>query len=270
MKYDLIISDYDGTLGVAPENDIDLQTATAIKEYQKCGGKFVICSGRAYGSLLEIIDKQGINCLLAGFQGAFIRQAHSPDYLFYAGIEKDVAKKIIKALQKENYQVIAYQNDILYYQGDGSLVEEYMMFINCSGVKRVEDLVSSIEYTVSKMVVLCKAEDTEKVQENVRNIVGSDTISINAAVRGCVEVIDNRLDKANAVKVIAEHYNIPYQKILTVGDSDNDVGLVGGGEWYGVAVGDAKEQLKAVAKEVTVPFSEKPVKHLIEKYCLND
>ena len=270
MKYKLFLSDYDGTLGVAPENDIDEQTANAIKEYQKRGGKFVICTGRAYGSLLDIVDKKGINCLLAGFQGAFIRQAHAPDYLFYGGIEKDLAKKIIKVLLKEKFQVVAYQNDVMYYQGDGSLVDKYMIFINSSGVKKVDDLEKAIVGTVSKMVVLCPEELSDQTVEKVRSMVADDTISVNAAVKGCVEIINNRLDKANAVRIIAEYYNIPYDQIITVGDSDNDIGLVGGGAWHGVAVGDAREELKAVAKEVTVPFKEKAVKYLLEKYCLND
>jgi hydroxymethylpyrimidine pyrophosphatase-like HAD family hydrolase len=33
MKYKMFISDYDGTLGKAPENDIDKQTLEAINKY---------------------------------------------------------------------------------------------------------------------------------------------------------------------------------------------------------------------------------------------
>ena len=57
------------------------------------------------------------------------------------------------------------------------------------------------------------------------------------------------------------------QEVIAVGDSTNDVSLISG-EWHGVAVGNAKETLKKVAKEVTVPFSEQPIKYLLEKYCL--
>ena len=52
-----------------------------------------------------------------------------------------------------------------------------------------------------------------------------------------------------------------------MGDSTNDIELIKG-EWHGVAVGDAREELKAVAKEITVPYSEQPIKYLLEKYCL--
>ena len=42
MKFDLFISDYDGTLGVAPKNDIDPETLVAINKYIEKGGVFAV------------------------------------------------------------------------------------------------------------------------------------------------------------------------------------------------------------------------------------
>ena len=47
MKYKLMISDYDGTLGGAPTNTIDDETLSAIREYQEKGGIFVIYTGNS-------------------------------------------------------------------------------------------------------------------------------------------------------------------------------------------------------------------------------
>ena len=38
MKYKLFISDYDGTLGEAPANDIDSETVSAINKFIDKGG----------------------------------------------------------------------------------------------------------------------------------------------------------------------------------------------------------------------------------------
>ena len=43
MKFDLFVSDFDGTLGTAPA-DITPNTVQAVREYIKKGGKFVICT----------------------------------------------------------------------------------------------------------------------------------------------------------------------------------------------------------------------------------
>ena len=55
MKYKLFISDYDGTLGEAPANDIDSETLNAINEYIEKGGIFVVCSGRETSSIMRIL-----------------------------------------------------------------------------------------------------------------------------------------------------------------------------------------------------------------------
>ena len=54
MKYKLFISDYDGTLGIAPANDIDAETLTAINKFIDKGGIFVVCSGRETASIMRI------------------------------------------------------------------------------------------------------------------------------------------------------------------------------------------------------------------------
>ena len=54
---------------------------------------------------------------------------------------------------------------------------------------------------------------------------------------------------------------------MAVGDSTNDIELLNG-PWHGVAVGDGRKELLAVADEITVPYNENPVKVLLEKYCL--
>ena len=66
---------------------------------------------------------------------------------------------------------------------------------------------------------------------------------------------------------LSKKYGVPLEKIIAVGDSTNDIDLIKG-EWHGVAVGDGREELKAVAKEITVPYKDKPIKTLLEKYCL--
>ena len=52
MKYKLFITDYDGTLGGAPENTIDSQTLSAIDKFEQKGGKFVVCTGRMLTSVI--------------------------------------------------------------------------------------------------------------------------------------------------------------------------------------------------------------------------
>jgi len=54
---------------------------------------------------------------------------------------------------------------------------------------------------------------------------------------------------------------------MAIGDSDNDLRML---EFAGlsVAMGNASEEIKAMANHVTLPFYEDGVAHAIEKFVL--
>ena len=83
-----------------------------------------------------------------------------------------------------------------------------------------------------------------------------------------LEAINPECGKGQAVRFIADYYKVPLEQVIAVGDSTNDIELING-PWHGVAVGDGRDELKAVADEITLPFDQKPIKYLLEKYCLN-
>lgn len=66
---------------------------------------------------------------------------------------------------------------------------------------------------------------------------------MNNGDKALAEFVSPECDKGAAVRRVAEYYGISLDEVITAGDSTNDVKLVGG-EWFGVATGDAAEELK--------------------------
>ena len=83
-----------------------------------------------------------------------------------------------------------------------------------------------------------------------------------------LEAINPSCSKGFAVRFLADYYGVKLEEVIAVGDSTNDIDLLVG-PWHGVAVGDGRKELKAVADEITVAYKEQPVKTLLEKYCLD-
>jgi hydroxymethylpyrimidine pyrophosphatase-like HAD family hydrolase len=104
--------------------------------------------------------------------------------------------------------------------------------------------------------------------EKYSQILGEEII-VNSGGAGLIEFINSKYNKGFAVEILSREFNIPFEKIIAVGDSTNDLPLMDK-RWHSVAVGDGSNELKNRAKEITVPFSENPVKILLEKYCLKD
>lgn len=265
MKYDLIISDFDWTLGEAPDV-IDEGTVKAIKEYEKKGGKFVIATGRSFSSIQAICNKYNLTGLTACFQGAVVADIKSGKQLYSKGIPYKYASKIYGEMKKENVPVIAWANDVLYYKEDSYYSDMYKNTEDINFIQ-TDDIVGELlksKCPISKFCAVTGEKETETIEKRLSEKF-APKFMVNSGSKRLVEVIQPKYNKGYAVKKIAKYYNVPLDRVMTVGDSTNDYDLING-KWHGVAVGDAVEKLKAVAKEVTVPYSEHPVKVLLEKY----
>ncbi len=270
MRFKLFISDYDGTLGVAPENNIHPETLSAINKFIEKGGIFTVCSGRETSSITRILREHNLKGLVVSFQGARISDIESGKFLFDGGLKKEQAVELIEALRDKNLIPLVYTGDSFFYQERNDYIKFYEKAVRLTGsVKDVSKEIQNLENGVCKICWLGDDETVVKTAKEMNEVFKDKGIKFNSGAKNLLEAINANCGKGQAIKYIANYYNIPLDKVIAVGDSTNDIELVGG-EWYGVAVGDGKDEVKAVAKEVTVPFKDKPVKVLLEKYCLND
>lgn len=265
MKYKLFVSDYDGTMG--DKDFISPETVKAIKDYKAAGGKFVVCTGRMFSSISRILRDYGINGAVISYQGAIMDDLDTGRRIFSGGIDYALAAEVTETLKKEGLDVAVDIGDTRVYERRSEFIEIYENVTKTNG-KRVDDMQKEIlraKVAVPKITVIAEPEKIVKLTEKYSRIYG-DRLIVNNGAETLAEFVSPLYSKGRAVERAAEYYKIPLSETIAVGDSTNDIELVSG-EWLGVAVGDAKEKLKLAADEITVPFNENPVKHLIEKYC---
>ena len=268
MKYKLFISDYDGTLGEAPANDIDSETLDAIEEFRAKGGVFVVCSGRETSSITSILKKSNIKGLVASLQGAKITDIESGTEIFGGGLDTEKAFEALDAVADTGLTPLIYYEGQMYYQEFNPYIAVYEKAVMHKGI--ITDVKEQIKKLNDKICKICWLGPDEIVcatAERLNGVYNNQGIKFNSGAKCLLEAINPDCGKDNAVRFLANYYNVSLEQVIAVGDSTNDIPLLNG-EWHGVAVGDGKEELKKVAKEITVPFKEKPVLHLLKKYCL--
>ena len=266
MKYKVFISDYDGTLG--GWNGIEGETVKAVKEFERRGGKFVVCTGRMYKNIKSICDKFDIAEVISSYQGARINERISGKTIYASQIPDDLAIDVLNYVKDLPVKPIVFADDALHYSEESVYIGVYR---NADGVTlfRENDLVKGIEekkFCAYKIVVVC---DGITPDEFIKEYGGryKDRLIVNSGGSIIAEFVNPACSKGAAIRFLAKYYGVSCDEILAVGDSSNDLEMMNG-EWHGVAVGDGFDGLKAIADEITVPFSEKPVKYLLEKYCL--
>lgn len=267
MKYKLFVSDFDGTLGKAP-GKIEPETVAAIKEYEKKGGIFAVCTGRMFSSILPICREYGLKGLVISYQGAMINDAATGKTIFEGGMDYKLAAEVADFLIKFGVTALADIDDVMHLSCECPYTEFYEASCKVKGVHTPELVKYILEEkrTVLKVGGMGEIDKIRRATDEINAKYGDRLVANNGAPM-LVEVVDRRYDKKFSVEYLAKYYNVPLSEVIAVGDSTNDVELLSG-EWHGVAVGDAREELKRVAKEITVPYADRPVEYLLRKYCL--
>ncbi len=266
MKYDLVISDYDGTLG--DNSVISKENIDAINKFVEKGGKFVICTGRMFKSIRAICLNYGIKGIIASYQGAKINDIETGESYLEGGLENQDAVEVAKTFIGEGVKPTTFINDVLYYEEHSPYVD-FCLNTRVIDTIKVDNLVSFIKNNGGRFVKINGVCTEEKAKEitPLLNKKFNGRVIFNNGGANLVEAINPAFSKGMAVKYMCKYFNVPYSKTLCIGDSTNDIELLTG-EWHGVAVGDAREELKRVADEITVSFKEHAVKAVLEKYCL--
>lgn len=269
MKYELFISDYDGTLGERDEI-IDDETVSAIKEYVQKGGKFAVCTGRPFQSIKRILSTYGIEGVVGCLQGAEIKDLTTGETIHKKTIDDKTAINIISEMKKDGLSPNMFTSSKLYYENISEYVNVYidMKSIDCEKIESLEDFILNNPNEILKIVANCPDSEIDFYREKYNGLFGDNAL-FNSGAKRLFETVNKDSTKGKNVEIMAKYYNVPLDKVITVGDSTNDLDLVCG-SWHGVAVLDGSEELKKKAKEITVEYNNKPVKTLLQKYCLKN
>ena len=90
----------------------------------------------------------------------------------------------------------------------------------------------------------------------------------NSGAPGLIEVVSKNYTKYATTKRVAEYLGYNENEVVTIGDSTNDLTLLEYG--FGIAVENADEELKKVAKCVAPSVENDGLAYIIEKVLNNE
>jgi hydroxymethylpyrimidine pyrophosphatase-like HAD family hydrolase len=94
-----------------------------------------------------------------------------------------------------------------------------------------------------------------------------DVARVTRSLDWFIEVVNPQVSKARALAMVAERLGVAQEEVCAIGDNLNDEDMV---RWasFGVAMGNAPDALKAVAKHVTASIGEAGVAQVIERFVI--
>lgn len=278
MKYKMFVTDYDNTL-LRTDHTILPQTWEAVKEFERCGGKFVICTGRMLSTILKTIVPYDLHGEIIAFQGGVVADIDTGEVLMKKYVNQDDALELLEDIQSAGYYIQLYNNGDYFVNRFTKRTEHYQRVNNNLAPYVIgEDVVGYVRKTGMKLdkIVFGLDDDGlinkyEQIEPTIEKYIEKykGRLIFNSSNTLLIEAISVGCGKGEAVAFLAEKYGVNREEVICIGDALNDASMV---EWAGkgIAVANATFDLKAVADEITVSCDEDAVGTVIRKYCLEE
>lgn len=248
IKDILVVSDMDGTLLTAKEGIPNCNIET-INLFCKLGGRFTVATGRTTESAGRYFDKLHINAPAILYGGGVIYDYNEKKRLKNETLPKDVALRAILVVM-EKFPSIGVE-----IMGDNGRI----YVVRSSHYTHYHTYYEKLTYTLSsvddiqagwnKVLFACSNETLLQVEEFLSHgdYLGVYFIATNTVY---YEIMPSGVSKGNALNELAEYLDIPRENVYAIGDYYNDVELLNAAG-HAVAMGNAPDDVKAIADEVT-------------------
>lgn len=265
MSFKLLALDLDDTL-LNEEFCISEENRSALKRTSKSGILVTLATGRMFRSAVPFARELGIDLPLITYHGALIRTAGEEKTLYHQPVSLEIAREVSAIAREGGYHLNAYINDELFVAEENELSRYYQGIAQVK-VKAVGDLESFLDTPPTKLTVI----NCDGKLEQLKNELAArfpQQLSIAVSRPYFLEITDKLATKGQALKFLADLHNIPREQVAAVGDSYNDLDmLIYAGT--GVAVANARDEVKAVADVITSSNTEHGVAAFIKRYLFN-
>lgn len=270
MYYPLICTDLDDTL-LSSKGEIPSVVRQAISRYVSAGGKFVIVTGRMTAGALPVARSLGLHGEIITYQGAVISDIDTEEVLFSETIPTDDAVEIGRYLESRGIYYQTYIGDKFYTAVANDFTRLYGKLSFAEFVETIRPLseyLSENRISPPKMLIMEIPEKIPVIQKELIDRFG-DRFLINTSKPFIVEIILRSVNKGFAVDRLAHRYGIERERVICVGDSENDLPMI---DYAGIGavVANASDSVKKHADYLTDSCDEGGIATIIDRFGFVD
>lgn len=264
--YKIIALDIDGTL-TNSDKEITPRTRKALIDAEKRGATLILASGRPLSGLRDFADELEMDKhhgILVGFNGGMVEDAENGDILYQRTLDPAYVQKILKHVKKFDVTpMIVRGKELLTDDIHGHKVD-YEAGINGLTPVEVEDLAAAADYPVAKILIAGDPGYLKKHFREMKEPVANEVSSMFTAPF-YYEFTPKGVNKSTALHGVLQKLGIAPGEMMAFGDAQNDaemLDLAG----MGVAMGNADNNLKAIADYITASNDKDGIAHAVTEW----
>ncbi|MHB8170244.1 MAG: Cof-type HAD-IIB family hydrolase [Thermincolia bacterium] len=262
--YKLIAIDMDDTL-LDSKTRISPRVSAAIKQAREKGVMVTLATGRMFSSALPFAQELELDLPLITYQGALVKNSLSGEVLYYRPVPADIARDLVQVARQWGIHVNIYINDILYMENLSAEGQAYSDLARIEPVI-VADLLELLQDEPTKVLMIATEETLDKLAEELQPRFAG-RIHITKSKPYYLEFIHPLATKGFALEHLANYYRMEREEVMAIGDSYNDLDMI---EFagLGVVMGNAREEIKAIADYIAPDNDSDGVAQVIEDLVL--
>lgn len=280
----VIASDMDGTL-LNNHHVFSEKTVASIKRACEKGIRFMVVTGRNYVSALEALEKTDLVCDYILSSGAEIRNPERKvqrsialsfdecEYLYEKLKKYDVG--IMFCSEEKNFVIGTFEeadegilNYIKYFhdtRDKEELRKSYLYKMMWAKTKELPDFETLRRNNVPVTKMFLVSDDVNMLQKIKGELEENGKLAVSSSFKNNLEITDIKAQKGPILKEYIESLGYTMDEVMVLGDSLNDYSMMEMEFGATIAMANADEAIKKVAKYETKSNEEDGVAYVIDE-----
>lgn len=266
------VFDLDGTL-LNKKGELTRATIATVRQVIQAGITVVLATGRSPLFIKKIVAQLGVVCPVISCNGGLIVDIRQDDILFSKTIPDYMVQKIAKYCLQQQAETFVYSYDHIYYSNPSSRTLKYQRYnteVQASFKIPLREMRSGNDLPLGQVIkfFICNLDEVQASEfEQLFN--SQNQLTLVSSAKKALDIMANGVSKGTGLNFMAEKIGMDLAQTAVFGDNFNDISML---QLAGcpIAVGNAEEAVKAVAKYVTGSNDEDGVAQALRKYVLTE
>ena len=273
INYKWCVCDMDGTL-LNSEGLISKENESALKELKENGIEVIIASGRTDLMMKRYIKQLNLKGYIICCNGGLIKNLKTEEILFSKAIDKNTVIEVLTYCFNNDINFLYYTLDMVFSNKNNPRAKK---FENINKTLRRElrtpigyieqRELSSLEHT--KVIKILIHNEGNKIKALEAYFSNFENLVVVSSYTGLLDIMAKDISKGNALKILSKKLDVDLSKVIAFGDNYNDLEMfkcVG----MPIAVSNAVEDVKSIAKHITISNDESGVAYALNNFILNN
>ncbi|QGQ44509.1 Cof-type HAD-IIB family hydrolase [Metabacillus sediminilitoris] len=269
--YQLLALNIDGTL-LRSNGRLQPSTKEAI-DYVKNKGIYVtLVTNRHFQSAKKLARALKLDTLLVTHGGAFISE-NLDEPIFEKRISEEMTFNLVQVLENfkcnirithERFSIGNRRKIASNLLSKSILNTSDSMFYPVQFVDSLGDSLRDEPVAGTRIDVhFSKEEEKEEAAKLIINAFNTVDVRVNQPKK--IEIVKKGVSKENGLRTLVNHLNIPLEKVVAIGDAEDDIEMIASAG-LGVAMWNAPFEVKRVADWVTRSNNQQGVAYMVKEH----